>query len=150
MTSLRKEVRSRNMWLKVFLMVLGIVIVVLVGAVLVNKSRLDKANTKLVDELLADASSQADRVFRREDLEGLPRPVQRYLGNVLTEGQPYVRTVRLQQRGEFRLGDATAPWKPLNATQHFTVDPPNLPHTNASPRTLRGPGATGKYTTKLK
>jgi hypothetical protein len=59
-------------------------------------------------------------------LEGLPQPVQRYLATVLREGQPYVRSVRLQQSGEFRLGDATAPWKPLTATQHFTIDPPGF------------------------
>jgi hypothetical protein len=79
-----------------------------------------------VAELLAIANPESDRVFRNDDLEGLPEPVQGYLANVLTEGQPYLRTVRLEQSGEFRLGDAMAPWKPLSATQHFTVDPPGF------------------------
>lgn len=120
------EVLPGNLWLKVFLIAIGAVIVGLVDAVLVTTARLDRANARLVAELLAIASPESERVFRNDDLEGLPEPVQGYLANVLTEGQPYVRTVRLQQSGEFRLGDAMAPWKPLGATQHFTVDPPGF------------------------
>jgi hypothetical protein len=114
------------MWLKVFLLGLGAIIIGLVGVALISRFRLDRANAKLVDELLADANPGSDRVFREEDLQELPEPVQRYLAHVLTEGQPYVRTVRLQQSGEFRLGDATAPWKPFSAVQHFTLDPPGF------------------------
>lgn len=114
------------MWLKVFLMAVGVIIVGLVGAVLIGRSRLDRANARLVAELLAIASPGSDRVLRNDDPAGLPEPVQRYLAYVLTERQPYVRTVRLQQSGGFRLGDAMAPWKPLSATQRFTVDPPGF------------------------
>ena len=114
------------MWLKVSLIGIGLSIVGLVGAVLISRSRLDRENARLVGELHAIASPESDRVFRKDDLAGLPEPVQRYLANVLTEGQPYVRTVRLQQSGEFRLGDAMAPWKPRIAAQHFTVDPPGF------------------------
>ena len=114
------------MWLKVILIAIGLAIAGLTAAALISKSRLDRASARLVAELLAIASPESDRLFRNDDLEGLPEPVQRYLANVLTEGQPYVRTVRLQQEGEFRLGDAMAPWKPLSATQHYTVDPPGF------------------------
>jgi len=114
------------MWHKILLIAIGVVIVGLVGAALVGRVRLDRANARLVAELLAIASPESERVFRNHDLEGLPEPVQGYLANVLTEGQPYVRMVRLQQSGEFRLGDAMAPWKPLSATQYFTVDPPGF------------------------
>lgn len=120
------EVISRNMWLKMVLAVAGIVICCLVGALLISKLRLDAANAGLVGELLAASNPASDRVFSKDDLEGLPGPVRRYLAHVLTEGQPYVRTVRLQQSGAFRLGDASAPWRPLSATQHFTVDPPGF------------------------
>ena len=114
------------MWLKTFLIALGAIVVGLVAAVLVSKSRLDRENARLVDELLADAGPESDRVFRLEDLIRLPEPVQRYLAHVLTDGQPHVRTLRLRQSGEFFMGDATASWKPFNATQHFTVDPPGF------------------------
>jgi len=114
------------MWIKVFSIAIGVTVVGLVCAVLVSTSRLNRANARLVAELLTVTSPESDRVFGNDDLEGLPEPVQRYLANALTEGQPYVRTVRLQQSGEFRLGDAMAPWKPLRATQHFTVHPPGF------------------------
>jgi hypothetical protein len=114
------------MWLKVLSIAIGVVIAGLVAAVLISRSRLDRANARLVAELLAIASPESDRVFRNDDLARLPELVQRYLANVLTEGQPYVRTVRLQQNGEFRLGDGMAPWKPLSATQHLTIDPPGF------------------------
>jgi hypothetical protein len=114
------------MWLKVFLLGLGAIFVGLVGVALISKFRLDRANARLVDDLLADANLGSDRVFRKDDLQELPEPVQRYLAHVLTEGQLYVRTVRLQQSGEFRIGDVTTGWKPLSARQHFTTDPPGF------------------------
>jgi hypothetical protein len=114
------------MWFKVLLTVSGVIIICAIVAVLIGKARVDRASARRVAELLAIASPESDRVFGKDDLEGLPEPVQGYLANVLREGQPYVRTVCLQQSGEFRLGDATAPWKPLSATQHFTVDPPGF------------------------
>ena len=43
------------MWLRVFLLAVGALIVGLVAAVFVSKSRLDRENARLVDELLADA-----------------------------------------------------------------------------------------------
>ncbi len=97
-----------------------------VGVVLVNRRRLERATADLVADLLANADAETDRVFRRADLEDLPAPVRRYLDGALEEGQPYVRTVRTEQRGAFRPGDATTPWKPLEATQHFTVSPPGF------------------------
>lgn len=114
------------MGLKAVLSVLGILVGGAVAIVLGSKVRLKRANSRLVDELLAAATPQSARVFTKDDLDGLPDPVQRYLDAVLTEGQPYIRTVRLQQCGEFRLGDADAPWKPLEATQHVTTDPPGF------------------------
>ncbi|WP_137286390.1 DUF6920 family protein [Halorussus salinisoli] len=109
--------------------VLGLLAALGVGvaaAVRVADSRLDRANARLVDELYSDADLPSERVFTEEDVEGLPDPVRRYFETVLTEGQRYVGEVRLEQRGEFRLGDEEAGWKPLTATQHFTVGPPGF------------------------
>jgi hypothetical protein len=113
------------MWFKVFL-ILGGIIIGLVVIVFLSESTLDHAITGRVDELLANAIPQFDRVFRKDDLEGLPKPVQSYLTNALAEGQPYVTSVRLKQSGEFRLGDTTTPWKPFSAFQNFTVNSPGF------------------------
>lgn len=111
--------------LELVLAVLGALIVSAVGAVLINRVRLRRANAGLVDELF-EGTSPSDRVFTRDDLNGLPDPVKAYLDTVLEEGQPYVRRVRMKQRGDFRLGDATSPWKPLKATQHVATESPGF------------------------
>lgn len=42
----------------------------------------------------------------------------------MPEGHPHVRTARLRQRGEFRLGGEDAPWRPIASTQHVSTRPP--------------------------
>jgi len=111
---------------KILLMVIGLIIALTIIIVLVNRVRLDRANARLVEELLGESSPPPLRVFSADDLEGLPAPVQRYLRRSIPEGQPYVAAVRLQQRGEFRLGDRTSPWKPFTAQQVFTIHPPGF------------------------
>ena len=97
-----------------------------VGLVLFNTLRVDRLHDRLASDLVAGASSEPERSFAVEDLDGLPEPVRRYFEAVLEEGRPYVRSVRLEQRGEFRLGDSERSWRPLEATQHATVDPPGF------------------------
>jgi hypothetical protein len=92
----------------------------------IKRRRLNQTTKRLVAELLAESTPHSGTVFSSAGLEGLPEPVQRYLTKVIPEGQPYVKTVRLHQTGEFRLGDRTSPWKPFTAEQHFTVNPPGF------------------------
>jgi hypothetical protein len=97
-----------------------------VGAAgLVARARYARSRSALVDDLRS-AATTTRRVYTAADLDGLPAPVQRYFEHVLTDGQPYVRVARMTQRGEFRIGDATAPWRPLEATEHATTDPPGF------------------------
>ena len=49
-----------------------------------------------------------------------------YFDRVLEEGQPYVNSVRVDQEGELRPGDASSAWNSFTATQHVTVDPPGF------------------------
>jgi hypothetical protein len=115
---------------------LGGALVLAVAVVLVNTYRLGRTHAALAADLVADArtvagaetdgETVANETFDPADLEGTPDPVRRYFETVLDEGHPHVRTVRLEQDGEFRLGGADAGWKPLEATQHYTVDPPGF------------------------
>lgn len=110
-----------------YLGALGVLVAGGAVAVGVGRSRLDRATAARVDDLLAASRPHPDRTFTEADLAGLPDPVQRYLRTAIEEGRPAVQTVRLEQRGEFRLGsDASASWKPLTATQHYTTDPPGF------------------------
>ena len=83
-------------------------------------------NVRLVEKLEADAVSKPERTVRGDDFDSLPAPVQRYLDHVVTDGRPSVQSVSMHQVGEFRLGDASSAWKPLEATQRYTVDPPGF------------------------
>jgi hypothetical protein len=114
------------MWLTILLTILCLTVVSLIAVILINKVKLDRINSGLVEELLSESKPPKGSVFSFEDLEGLPEPVQRYLSKAIPEGQPYVISVRLHQIGDFRMGDRTAPWKPLEAAQYFTVDPPGF------------------------
>ncbi len=62
-------------------------------------------------------------VFSEAELEGLPRPVTRYLQAVLREGQPVIRSARISQRGEFLVKPARGVWQPFRATQSVAVEP---------------------------
>lgn len=97
-----------------------------VGLVLFNTLRVAHLHERLASDLVAGASDDAGRRFEVDDLAGLPDPVRRYFETVLEEGQPYVRSVRLEQQGEFRMGDSERWWRPMAATQRFTVDPPGF------------------------
>jgi hypothetical protein len=88
-----------------------------------RRRQFDATIRRHVDALLADAETPA---AGDADLAALPAPVRRYVETVLPADQPPVRTVRLTQRGEFRLGGPDADWKPLTATQHVSVDPPGF------------------------
>ena len=78
-----------------------------------------KMATARLRQTLGD--STAGVVFTPDHLAGLPGPVARYFRRVLTPGQPLVRTIELQQDGEFRIG--TDGWREMHATQHVSTDP---------------------------
>ncbi|WP_245852841.1 DUF6920 family protein [Natrinema ejinorense] len=85
-----------------------------------------RETARRVDELHQPANIGREAMFTEDDLEGLPDPVRAYLASALREGQPHVDSVRLEQTGKLRLGDASSPWKSFTATQHVTVDPPGF------------------------
>jgi len=60
------------------------------------------------------------------ELERLPAPVSRYFRRVLKEGQPIIRSVRVTQRGGFRVRKANDGWNTFEATQHFSAGPPGF------------------------
>lgn len=114
------------MWIKILAGMMGIIILGLVGNVLVSRNHLNEKVNRDVKGVLEGAKTQ-NRVFKKEDLEGLPEPVKGYLNRVLEEGQPYVDTVRLKQKRRFRVGeDNRSPWKPFETTQHYSIHPPGF------------------------
>lgn len=91
-----------------------------------GRRRFRREIVEYADELLADAEPPERRQFDDAALEDLPAPVRRYFETVLGDGQPSIRSARLSQHGEFRLGGPDAPWRPMEATQHVTTRPPGF------------------------
>jgi len=59
------------------------------------------------------------------DLSPLPEPVARYLRRCGVVGKRPIQTVRLRQRGTFKMSE-TSDWAKLTAEQHYTIDPPSF------------------------
>lgn len=78
-----------------------------------------------VKSLFESTGNQTWKTFRYEQTSGLPEPVQRYLSNVLNEGQKYISYVRLKHDGQFK----TAPdkkWMDIKGEQYFTTETPGF------------------------
>lgn len=101
--------------------VIGLVIAVIVGKEIQRCRRAQQ-----VDELGRTAATDRPEVFRADELEGVPDPVRDYFTTVLRDGQQFVGSVRLEQEGELRPGDADSAWKSFVATQYITTDPPGF------------------------
>lgn len=106
----------------VVLALLGII--VLIASVLgFGRLQFDRTIRGLIADLEDGTKSETDRRYSTQDLEGLPDPVRRYFETVLTDGQPLVDTIRLEQRGDIRLGGDDGEWHDFTATQYASRDP---------------------------
>lgn len=95
-------------------------------AVLAGSRRFDRLLREDVEALLARAAvTGTEAVVTQEMLADLPEPVQRYLRYTGIVGKPFVRTVRLEQKGAMH-PSPEGPWVPLEAEEHYTVDPPGF------------------------
>ena len=103
---------------------LGGLVVVVGAAIALTRRRFSRTIDDARSTVERDASRVATSPFEPADVADLPPPARRYLETVLEPGQAHVEHVRLAQRGDFRLGDAGAPWRPFEATQTYSVAPP--------------------------
>lgn len=110
------------------LLLLGasIALAALVTIVLVGRVRFDRHTDRQVASLLAASEGARPTSTRRYQRGNLPSPICRYLEHVLPEQHVPVKTVRLEQSGLFRSGDARSPWNSFTATQHVTTQPPGF------------------------
>jgi hypothetical protein len=76
---------------------------------------------------LDDKARSASPVrFDSRELEGLPRPVQRYFRAVLTEGQPIVSALTIDMAGTFNMSAAAEHWKPFTSRQRVVTRRPGF------------------------
>lgn len=102
------------------------VVLTVFGVVMLGKVRLGRDIASRVDTLLLAATPSPSKKYHSTDIRELPEPVTRYFDAVLEEGQEHVRSVQLEQRGEFRMGGRSGSWKPMRATQDYTTSPPGF------------------------
>jgi hypothetical protein len=112
--------------LRFLLWALGLALLGLKLLDLYGQWRWHQKTQTLYDRLGAEASRSANRNPPRVDfreLQPLPEIVQRYLGQVLTEGQPLMTTVIAQHQGQFNLGAETPRWFPFTSQQRISLHP---------------------------
>lgn len=115
-----------------------------VAVVSIGRRRFERETRHRIERLTTTVERRPSERYDPSHVTDLPAPVQRYFQTVLTPGQPLVRAVELTQAGEMRLddggdggevdaagaaGDREDPgdaWRPLTATQHYTVHPPGF------------------------
>lgn len=75
---------------------------------------------------LTASNHELTGTFTSASLATLPSPVVRYFQHVLTDGQPLLSGAAFTQTGQFRMGVAEDSWRPMQATQHFSVKSPGF------------------------
>ena len=78
-----------------------------------------------VKQLFAESKNIEDKKFSYLQLEGLPKPVQRYFKHVLKEGQKYTSYIRLKHNGQFKT-DLKKDWVNITGEQYFTTEKPGF------------------------
>ena len=66
------------------------------------------------------------KTFDSRELEGLPKPVQRYFRAALQDGQPIVAAVSVEHTGTFNRSEAAEQWKPFTSTQRVITRRPGF------------------------
>jgi hypothetical protein len=96
-----------------------------IGAELLGHCAFTRLVRRDVEALRDGASTARAGMVTEEMLSGVPEPVRRYLTCTGVAGGPFVRMVRLRQKGAMRPGPGP-PWMPLAAEDHYCVDPPGF------------------------
>ncbi|MCE2660403.1 MAG: hypothetical protein LW854_19515 [Rubrivivax sp.] len=64
--------------------------------------------------------------FDAHELDGLPRPVQRYFRQVLTDGQPIIAAASLEMAGTMNMSATAEQWKPFTSRQRVVTNRPGF------------------------
>lgn len=110
--------------IKIALLVIAIVVFVLIITTYVANAFFNHGVRKEVKEFFSEVKSSST-IIRKEDIEGLPLNVQKWLEYSGIIGQEKITSVRLIQKAEMRLG-ADSSWMPVIAEQYFTTVEPGF------------------------
>ena len=103
------------------------VLVALVIGVMVYGSWRWAHEARAMLALLEGARIPATRArYNASELDGLPRPVQRYFRTVLTDGQPIITALTVHHAGTFNMNAAGKQWRPFTSTQRVITRRPGF------------------------
>lgn len=111
---------------KLTLVFLCLVVLLLVFAAgsFIAKFLFNQRVAKEVVEFFSGVDSSGE-IQTKDDLEGLPQNVQRWLEYSGIIGKEKIISVRLKQKAVMRL-DSDKPWMPVQAEQYFTLEEPGF------------------------
>jgi hypothetical protein len=117
---------NRAKVLRAFLIVVGLVAVLLLGAWLYGAYRWNSETQELRARLDAARTPVRPQTVDFRQLEDLPAPVRRYFRIVLEDGQPMVASVRVQHTGTFNMSQTKEQWKPFTSDQQVVTQRPGF------------------------
>ncbi|MEO5601547.1 MAG: DUF6544 family protein [Cyclobacteriaceae bacterium] len=85
------------------LMITTLSIAVLILTIfIIGKINVSIKFSKQVKELFAESKSIPDQRFHKDQLDGLPEPVQRYFNHILKDEQPYISYAELNTKDNLK------------------------------------------------
>jgi hypothetical protein len=112
-----------NIWTKRSLIGLGLVGAGSALALWISAARWKGNTQRMIVQLNAAALTSEPHTVSFKGFDALPAPVARYFRATLKEGQPFIRTARMQQQGEFWM---KGKWIPFTSEQYFSATPPGM------------------------
>ncbi|RDU36977.1 hypothetical protein DRW41_09780 [Neobacillus piezotolerans] len=112
-------------WKLVSLAVAAIILLAIIVLPRIAKIIFIKQAEESASSLLKNSNVEGSKPIDRNDLQGLPSPVQKWLLNSNAVGKERITTVRLKQEGQMRT-KKDGPWMPIKADQYYTVDEPGF------------------------
>ena len=88
-----------------------------------HTSQLEQGRVNVQSLVQGGQPSQArfDARYHVSELEGLPAPVQRYFGAVLTDGQPIIAAASIEMAGTINMSATAEQWKPFTSMQRVVT-----------------------------
>jgi len=119
------------LWLGIALGAIGALVATAIGLRAVGAPRwaeLIRTRTSLLESGRVGVQGRlpSPARFDARELDGLPAPVQRYFGAVLTDGQPIIAATTLEMSGNMNMSATAEKWKPFTSRQRVVTRKPGF------------------------
>lgn len=110
------------MWIASVLVIIFVIFVIVIN---IGRIIFDRKVKGEVKKLFAEYHIDRTKVITKEDLIGLPEPIQKWLQKSQIIGKEKIVTVKLKQKGLFKT-KKEKPWIPFKAEQYYNTDVPGF------------------------